>query len=300
MAMVVKKTLGGRIFTLCNTLFMLFMIVVCVVPLLHVLWASVSDPALVETSSGIILYPLGSVSFNAYKIILKYKGIWTGYKNTIFYVIAQCLLTGTLTVIAGYVLSRKRFRYRNSVMAIMAFTMLFNGGMIPTYMVVRNLHLLDTYWACLIPGALQVFNVIIMRTAIQGIPDSLEESARMDGAGEFTVMFRVILPLCKATFAVIILFIAVGKWNSWFEALLYLPQDKSKYPLQMYMREILINNDTSSMNNVNSGDLMDNAQLYKTLVKYGSIIVSTVPILCVYPFVQKYFVTGVMIGSVNG
>ena len=122
----------------------------------------------------------------------------------------------------------------------------------------------------------------------------------MDGAGEFTVMFRVILPLCKATFAVIILFIAVGKWNSWFEALLYLPQDKSKYPLQMYMREILINNDTSNMTNVNSGDLMDNAQLYKTLVKYGSIIVSTVPILCVYPFVQKYFVTGVMIGSVKG
>ena len=295
--MVVKKTLGGRIFTLFNTLFMIFMCVICVVPILHVFWASISDPALVETSSGILLYPLGETSFNAYRIILKYKGIWTGYRNTLFYVVAQCLITGVLTVVAGYIMSRKRFRYRNSVMMFFAFTMLFNGGMIPTYMVVRNLHLLDTYWACLIPGAISVFNIIIMRTAIMGIPDSLEESARMDGAGELTVMFRIILPLCKATFAVIILFTAVGKWNSWFDALLYL-SDKQKYPLQMYMREILINNDNTATQN--SADMLENSQLYKTLVKYGSIIVSTVPILCVYPFVQKYFVTGVMIGSVKG
>ena len=298
--MVVKKTLGGRIFTVFNTLFMLFMCVICFVPILHVFWASISDPALVETSSGILLRPLGDLSLNAYKIILRYKGIWTGYKNTIFYVVAQCLITGVLTVIAGYVLSRKRFRYRNTIMMFLAFTMLFNGGMIPTYMVVKDLHLLDTYWACLIPGAMSVFYIIIMRTAIQGIPDSLEESARLDGAGEFTVMFRVILPLCKATFAVIILFIAVGKWYSWFDALLYLPQDKSKYPLQMYMREILINNSNDATSTQSVGELMDNAQLYKTLVKYGSIIVSTVPILCVYPFVQKYFVTGVMVGSVKG
>ena len=295
--MVVKKTLGGRIFTLFNTLFMIFMCVICVVPILHVFWASISDPALVETSSGILLYPLGETSLNAYRIILKYKGIWTGYRNTLFYVVAQCLITGVLTVIAGYIMSRKRFRFRNSVMMFFAFTMLFNGGMIPTYMVVRNLHLLDTYWACLIPGAISVFNIIIMRTAIMGIPDSLEESARMDGAGELTVMFRIILPLCKATFAVIILFTAVGKWNAWFDALLYL-SDKQKYPLQMYMREILINNDNTATQN--SADMMENSQLYKTLVKYGSIIVSTVPILCVYPFVQKYFVTGVMIGSVKG
>ena len=211
---------------------------------------------------------------------------------------AQCLITGVLTVVAGYIMSRKRFRYRNVIMAFMAFTMLFNGGMIPTFMVVRSLKMLDTYWALLIPGAMSVFNVIIMRTAIQGIPDSLEESARMDGAGEFTVMFKIILPLCKATFAVIILFTAVGKWNAWFDALLYLPQDKSKYPLQMYMREILVTASTDMMNN--AGDLIESAQLYKTLVKYGSIVVSTVPILCIYPFVQKYFVTGVMIGSVKG
>ena len=143
--MVVKKTLGGRIFTVFNTLFMLFMCVICFVPILHVFWASISDPALVETSSGILLRPLGDLSLNAYKIILRYKGIWTGYKNTIFYVVAQCLITGVLTVIAGYVLSRKRFRYRNTIMMFLAFTMLFNGGMIPTYMVVKDLHLLDTY-----------------------------------------------------------------------------------------------------------------------------------------------------------
>jgi putative aldouronate transport system permease protein len=296
--MVVKKTVGSRIFDLFNTLFMLFMIVICVVPILHVFWASVSDPAMVQKTAGIILYPLGKASFNAYKIILNYKGIWTGYRNTLFYVVAQCLITGVLTVIAGYIMSRKRFRYRNVIMAFMAFTMLFNGGMIPTFMVVKNLKMLDTYWALLIQGAMSVFNVIIMRTAIQGIPDSLEESARMDGAGEFTVMFKIILPLCKATFAVIILFTAVGKWNAWFDALLYLPQDKSKYPLQMYMREILVTASTDMMNN--AGDMIESAQLYKTLVKYGSIVVSTVPILCIYPFVQKYFVTGVMIGSVKG
>lgn len=296
--MVVRRTPASRIFGVFNTLFMLFVCVVCFVPIWHVLMASVSDPALVATRSGIMLWPAGKVSANAYQLILHYRGIWTGYRNTVFYVVAQCLLTGTLTVIAGYILSRKRFRYRNSVMMFMAFTMLFNGGMIPTYMVVNKLGLLDTWFACLIPSAMSVFNVIIMRTAIQGIPDSLEESARMDGAGELTVMFKIILPLCKATFAVILLFTAVGKWNSWFDALLYLPQDKTKYPLQMYMREILI----MATDDVTQGgsQIVDNAQLYKTLVKYAAIIVSTVPILCVYPFVQKYFVTGVMIGSVKG
>lgn len=180
-------------------------------------------------------------------------------------------------------------------MGIISFTMLFNGGMIPTYMVVRDLHMLDTRWAMLIPSALNVFYIIIMRTSIQTIPDSLEESATIDGAGELTIMFKIILPLSKATFAVILLFIAVAKWNEWFPALLYL-SDNSRYPLQMFLRDILI----KQTDFTSSSDALDQTQLYKVLVKYCVIVVSTLPILCVYPFVQKYFVTGVMIGSVKG
>ena len=299
--MVEKKSVSGIIFDVFNYLLMLGIAFICVVPIIHVIWASVSDPASVDKAKGFILYPLGSPSLNAYKIIMRYKNIWIGYKNTLIYVVVQCLVTSILTVIAGYITSRKRFRYRNVLMMFLAFTMLFNGGMIPTYMVVNYLGLLNTRAALIIPQALGVFYIIIMRTAISGIPDSLEESARIDGAGEFTVMFRIILPLCKATFAVIILFIAVGKWNEWFPALLYLPTAKDKYPLQMFMREILISAQNSTSSTMqNAGDLMDNAQMYKTLVKYGAIVVSTLPILLVYPFCQKYFVTGVMIGSVKG
>lgn len=299
--MVEKKSVSGIIFDVFNYLLLAAIAFICVVPIIHVIWASVSDPASVDKAKGFILWPLGTPSLNAYKIIMRYKNIWTGYKNTLFYLVVQCIVTSFLTVIAGYIASRKRFRYRNVLMMFLSFTMLFNGGMIPTYMVVNKLGLLDTRAALIIPQALGVFYIIIMRTAIAGIPDSLEESARIDGAGEFTVMFRIILPLCKATFAVIILFIAVGKWNEWFPALLYLPTAKDKFPLQMFMREILISAQNSTSSTMqNAGDLMDNAQMYKTLVKYGAIVVSTLPILVVYPFAQKYFVTGVMIGSVKG
>ncbi len=299
--MVEKRSISGWIFDIFNYLLMAAIAFICVVPIVHVIMASISDPASVDKATSFILRPLGDPSLNAYKIILRYKNIWTGYKNTLIYLVLQIFVTSFLTVIAGYITSRTRFRYRNALMMFLAFTMLFNGGMIPTYMVVNYLGLLDTRAALIIPQAMSVFYIIIMRTAISGIPDSLEESARIDGAGEFTVMFRIILPLCKATFAVIILFIAVNKWNEWFPALLYLPSSKNLYPLQMFMREILISaqNSTSSVT-ANAGDLMDNAQMYKTLVKYGAIVVSTLPILLVYPFCQKYFVTGVMIGSVKG
>ena len=266
----------------------------------HILMASISNPAMVEISNGLILLPLGKPSLNGYRYLAGYPKIWRGYKHTLFYVGGQCVISGLLTLIAGYVLSRKRFRYRNVLAGFITFTMLFHGGMIPTYMVVRSLHLIDTYWAMLIPGAMSVFYIIIMRTAIQEIPDSLEESARIDGAGELTILFRIILPLCRATFAVIILFVAVGKWNEWFSALLYLNKE-DKYPLQMILRDILINMQTiNNGSDVSADALNEQMQLYKVLMRYCSIVVSTLPILCIYPFVQKYFVTGVMVGSVKG
>ncbi len=277
---------------------MILICVICILPLWHVYMASISDPALVEKANGFILYPLGQLTTKGYEIIAKYKSLWRGYGNTIIYIIAQCIVSGVLTLIAGYVLSRKEIRYRNAMMMFMMFTMMFNGGTIPTYMVVRNLGLLDTRLALILPMAVSVFHVIIMRTGINSIPDALIESARMDGAGTIKIIFKIILPLCKSTFAVILLFVAVFKWNEWYSALLYLPQATDKYPLQMVLREILVLNTSDTIST--GADLVDNLQLYKTLVKYCAITVSTAPILCVYPFVQKYFVTGVMIGSVKG
>ncbi len=293
-----KTSVSRKVFQICNYIFMILICVICILPLWHVYMASISDPALVEKANGFILYPLGQLTTKGYEIIAKYKSLWRGYGNTIIYIIAQCIVSGVLTLIAGYVLSRKEIRYRNAMMMFMMFTMMFNGGTIPTYMVVRNLGLLDTRLALILPMAVSVFHVIIMRTGINSIPDALIESARMDGAGTIKIIFKIILPLCKSTFAVILLFVAVFKWNEWYSALLYLPQATDKYPLQMVLREILVLNTSDTIST--GADLVDNLQLYKTLVKYCAITVSTAPILCVYPFVQKYFVTGVMIGSVKG
>lgn len=298
--MVERKTSGRIVFNIINYALLVLIALCCILPMWHILMASISSPAMVEISNGLILWPLGKPSLNGYRYLAGYPKIWRGYKHTLFYVSGQCVISGFLTLIAGYVLSRKRFRYRNVLAGFISFTMLFHGGMIPTYMVVRNLHLLDTYWAMLIPGAMSVFYIIIMRTAIQEIPDSLEESARIDGAGELTILFRIILPLCKATFAVIILFVAVGKWNEWFSALLYLNKEE-KYPLQMILRDILINMQTiNNGSDVSADALNEQMQLYKVLMRYCSIVVSTLPILCIYPFVQKYFVSGVMVGSIKG
>ncbi len=296
--MVIKKNFSKKMFDGFNVVLMIALALACLIPLWHVMMASVSDPAMVDSAKGFVIRPLGEISLKAYKLIFQYRGIWIGYRNTVFYVIAQCVISASLTTVAGYALSRRRFRYRNVVMGFLAFTMLFNGGLIPTYMVVRKLGLLDTYAALLIPGALQVFFIIIMRTAIAGIPSGLEDSARIDGAGDVVILIKIVLPLAKATIAVIILFVAVAKWNEWFPALLYLPTAKDKYPLQMYLREILLK--SQNVTNTNAADLMDDSAMYKTLAKYASIVVATLPILCVYPFVQKYFVTGVMIGSIKG
>lgn len=296
--MIGKKTVGKIIFDIFNVLFMIVIALCCIVPLLHVLMASISDPGLVEVNNGLILTPLGQPSLNGYVYLARYPKIWNGYAHTIFYVVGQCLISSVLTLIAGYVLSRKRFRYRNVVSGFITFTMLFNGGMIPTFLVVQKLGLIDTYGAMLLPGAMSVFNIIIMKTSISQIPDSLEESARIDGAGEMTVLFKIILPLSKATFAVIILFVAVGKWNEWFSALLYL-NDEKMYPLQMVLRDILINLTTIKAERLNADMVNTQMELYKVLMRYCSIVVATLPILCIYPFVQKYFVNGVMIGSIK-
>lgn len=294
-----KRSKGEKIFSVVNTIILIIIGIICIVPMLHVIMASVSDPVAVAQSHNLILKPLKSIQFEAYRMILEYEGLWKGYRNTIFYVVAQCIITTTLSAIGGYCLSRKTFRYRKTVMLFILFSMIFNGGMIPTYMVVRKLGILDTVWAMLLPGAVSSFNIIVMRTAFMSIPDSLVESAVLDGAGELTVLFKIMLPLVKSSIAVIVLFTAVAKWNDYYTALIYLPTNQDLLPLQMYIRNIL--NSTSSITSgSSSSEVVQAAATYSKLIEYAVITVSTLPILCIYPFVQKYFIKGVMIGSVKG
>ena len=290
-----KMTVSRAIFLVFAVIFLIGIAAACLFPLWHVIMVSISNPTEVTSHKGLVLWRLKNFDFQAYNIIFSYQKLWSGYLNTIIYILLSCAFTGVLTVIAGFVFSRKRFRYRNAYMLLISFTMLFNGGMIPTYMVIRNLHMIDTMWAMVIPGSLSVFNIILMRTSMQGIADALEEAARIDGANEFVTMFQIILPLCKATFAVIMLFTVVGKWNDFMSALLYLPTKTELYPLQMEIRTILF----QSTKDITSSTDALSMNLYSRNIQYAVIVVSTLPILAVYPFVQKYFVTGMTIGAVK-
>ena len=290
-----RVTPSRAVFLVFAVLFLLLIAVVCFIPMWHVVMASISDPTQLNVNKGLVLAPLERVDTTAYTMILAYQSLWTGYRNTIFYIVLSCLITGALTIMAGFVFSRNRFFYRNTFMLIISFTMLFNGGMIPTYMVINSIGMVDTIWAMVIPGALNVFNIILMRTSMQEISDSLEEAARLDGANDFVIMFKIILPLCKATFAVIMLFTIVMKWNDYMSALIYLPTRDDLQPLQMALRQILF----QSTQEITSSSSVSNATVYARSVEYAAIVVSTLPILLVYPFVQKYFVTGMTIGAVK-
>lgn len=290
-----KMTVSRFIFLVFAVALLCLIAFVCIIPVWHVIMVSMSNPTAVNTHRGLVFWRLKNFDFQAYKIIFQYQRLWHGYRNTLMYIVLSCLITGVLTVIAGFVFSRKRFRYRNAFMMLISFTMLFNGGMIPTFMVISKLHMIDTIWAMVLPGALSVFNIILMRTSMEGISDSLEDAARVDGANEFTTMFKVILPLCKATFAVVMLFTIVGKWNDFMSALLYLPTNTDLYPLQMEIRTILL----QSTKDIQSATDASSLNVYSQNIQYAVIVVSTLPILCVYPFVQKYFVTGMTIGAVK-
>jgi putative aldouronate transport system permease protein len=272
----------------------------CVIPLIHVLFSSISDPVKLQVYNGLVIWPLGKPTLEGYKLVLQNPRILAGYANTIFYVAAATLFGVFMTAIAGYALSRKNLLLKAPLMFFITFTMLFNGGLIPFYLVVKELGWLDTRFAVIIPASLSVFNIIIMRTSMLSIPDSLEESAKLDGAGHFTIFLRIILPLSKSVIAVIFLFYAVYQWNSWFGAAIFL-QTKSLFPLQLILREILIQNQMSDImygSGISSSVISQN--FYNLLLKHSTTIVATVPILFVYPFVQRYFVTGVMIGSLKG
>lgn len=286
------KGLGDGIFVGAVYILMGLMALICLYPMWHVVMASFSDPIELMRHSGVILKPLGH-SLEGYKVVLQNPNIPVSYRNTIFYVVLGTSINMFLTTLGAYALSRKGYMFKRTLTLLIVFTMYFNAGLVPNFLLVKNLHMYNTVWALVLPGAISTWNLIVMKTAFQSVPVSLEESARLDGANDFIILFKIFLPLSKATVAVMILFYAVGHWSSWFNAMIYL-QDRAKYPLQLIMREILIANSASG-NSMADTDAM----FLEEVVKYATIVVSTVPILFIYPFAQKYFMAGVMMGSVK-
>ena len=289
-----KLTRGEKVFQAINTVFLIFMLIITLYPFWYIIVASVSSNTEVLQANGKMLWPRG-FNVSAYKEVLKYASIWTGYKNTIFVLIVGTLISIILTAIGGYFLSRKNVFFQKYIAIAIVITMYFSGGIIPFYFTVKDLGLDGSLWSLILPTAISTYNLIIMRTAFAAIPDSLEESAKIDGARHFTILFRIMLPLCIPTVAVLILYYAVGYWNSWFNASLFLT-DRGTFPLQLILREIILYN-TGDANSAAAS--VDKEDISETL-QYATIIVSTVPILCIYPFLQKYFVKGVMVGAIKG
>lgn len=295
--MVVKKSLGDRAFDIINMLFMIFMIIITVYPFIYVILASISEARQLVGHSGLLLRPKG-FSLTAYNLVFQNPNIATGYKNTLFVLVVGTFINLLLTSLGAYVLSRKNFGFRNFMMIIIVFTMYFNGGLIPRYLLIyNNYHLGNSLWALILPQAISTWNLIVMRTSFMSIPDSLEESAKIDGANDLIVLFRIVLPLSLPVVAVMILFYGVGHWNAWFDAMIFL-RERELYPLQLILREILISNS----NDIMLGGVTDigDRELIGESIQYATIMVATLPILFIYPFVQKYFVKGVLVGALKG
>lgn len=270
------------------------LVIVTLYPLLYVIFASVSDAGALIAFKGILWRPLG-FSLEAYRSVMDNPGILAGYRNTLFIVVFGVTLNLFMTSLGAYVLSRKNVMWNKVFMFMIVFTMFFHGGLVPMYLIVKNVGLLDSLWATIIPFSMSTFNLIIMRTAFMGIPDGLEESAKIDGANHFTILFRIILPLSMPVIAVMVLYYAVDKWNGWFYASVFI-KSRELFPLQLVLREILISNSTDSMST--GASAADRHQIGET-IKYATIVVATLPVLCIYPFVQRYFVKGVMVGSLK-
>ena len=296
--MVEKMTVSRVIFNILNYGFMILFAVACIAPLWHVLMASVSDPRMLMANSGILWKPVGEITLKGYQLVMKNKDVVIGYGNTLVYVLWHAVVGTVCTMVAGYLCSRKDFKLAKFVTGIILFTMMFSGGLIPTYMVYRSLRLVNNRWVMLIPGIMNAFYLIMMKSAFEQLDNGYEESAKLDGAGPLTILFRVLAPLVKANLAVIIMFSVIMQWNSWYPASIYLPRARELWPLQLFMREVLIQNDVSKL--MTGSDAAKAADLTGNLVKYCITVVGTVPILCAYPFAQKYFVAGATLGGVKG
>ena len=293
---------SDRVFDIIIHILVILVLIVVLYPLIYIISASISSPNAVN-SGAMKLLPK-DITFEGYQIIFKNKDIWNGYLNTIIYTIVGTLVNLVFTIPAGYALSRKDLPARNFILKLILVTMFISGGLIPSYLLITGLGLKNSMWALILPGAVSVYNLIVVRTYFQtNIPEELIESAVIDGASFFRIFWEIVIPLSKPIIAVMALFYGIGHWNQYFGALLYI-DDRSKYPLQMILREILVvqdlsSNPTMSMSKEMAKFLYSQQQLAQ-VIKYGVMIVSTLPIIIIYPSLQKYFVKGVMIGSVKG
>ena len=286
---------GDVVFTLINTTVMILFSLIMLYPMWYVVVASLSDAKALMASSGMIFLPI-KMNFAAYKAAFSNPLLLSGYGITLFVVVFGTFLGVLFTFVAAYFFSRRDVKLQKPLMILLFITMYFSGGIIPFYFTVKDVGLNNSVWALIIPTIMTTYNMIIVRTSMYGIPASLEEAAEIDGANHITILFKVILPLSKASLAVIALYYAVAKWNAWFNAMIFI-KDREKWPLQLVLREILVENSTNTM--MQGGLSSDDAFVSET-IKYATIVISTLPILCVYPFIQKYFVGGIMIGAVKG
>ncbi|MBU5674332.1 carbohydrate ABC transporter permease [Paenibacillus brevis] len=299
----IRESRSDKLFLIINYVYLLLALVVVLYPLVYIISASISNPKLVS-SGEMWLFPKG-LTLDGYKLVFNNPKIWIGYKNTVFYTVIGTLLNLAVTLPAAYALSRSDFVGRHLFMGMFLVTMFFSGGLIPSYLLIKNLGLVNSVGALILPVAASVWNIIVARTFFQStIPKELQEAAHVDGCTNFRLFMKIVLPLSSPIIAVMALFYGVGHWNSYFPALIYL-NDDMKYPLQLVLRQILVLQEMSAETTgaAISGDIaraMANKAEIAALVRYAVIIVSTLPVIAVYPFLQRYFVQGVMIGSVKG
>ena len=290
------KLNGYKVFSFFNTLLMLIIIIVTAYPVYYVVIASFSDPASLSIHTGLLAAPLKPFTTSAYKLVFQNQQILKGFANTLYVMVFGLSLNLILTALGAYFLTIKGPMLKTPITFMIIFTMYFSGGMIPSYLNVKDLNLLNNLWSLILPSAITTTNLIIMKSSFQAIPESLSESARLDGASYLQILIKIMIPLSKATMAVMVLYYGVSRWNSWFSAAIYL-NDSDLFPLQLVMRNIL--NMANQMAGSTGASADEMAQLVE-LIKYALIVVTTAPILVLYPFLQKYFVKGVMIGAVKG
>jgi putative aldouronate transport system permease protein len=294
---LIRQSAGDRVFTICNYVLLSLLFLIILYPLIYILSASISDPSAVVAGE-VWLWPVHP-NLLGYEAVFKHKLIGSGFLNSFYYTTLGTVINVVMTMLAAYPLSRRDLYGKNVIMFLFVFTTMFSGGLIPAYLIVKDLNMLNTIWAMVLPGALSVWNVIITRTYLQtSIAPEMLEAAQIDGCNDFKFVWTIVIPLSGPILAVITLFYAVGNWNQYFSALIYLDK-QNLYPLQIVLREILIQNDINALMLTDVQDVARREAL-RVLLKYSLIVVSTVPLLAVYPFVQKHFVKGVMIGSLKG
>ncbi|MDP4152547.1 MAG: carbohydrate ABC transporter permease [Bacillota bacterium] len=294
-SMAIKQTAADRTFDIINVTLLTIVLLIVLYPLVYVISASISDPMLVLQGK-VTLFPK-RLTLSAYKMVFKDDSIMNGYKNTIFYTVLGTICNLIMTIMCAYPLSRKDLAARQQITFFISFTMFFSGGMVPTYLVIQKLGLLNNYWSLILPGLISVWNMLIMKNYFQSsIPYELQEAAKIDGCSNIGILIKLVMPLSVPIVAVMVMYYGVGHWNEYFNAMIYLNNEKL-YPLQLVLRGILIQNDMSNMTNESS---MVDQQLLAESIKYAVIIVSSIPVLMLYPLLQRYFVKGVMVGAIKG